>query len=79
MKLNSHKGPINKNCKSFKNDGFLPSMLCPINCPTHARAKIIIETSHKGGVSSFAREKFPKIKMAVTNSMPIVKGVDKVE
>ena len=29
-------GPINKNCKSSKNDGFLPSILWPTNCPIHA-------------------------------------------
>ena len=36
MKLNSQAGPISKNWMSLKNDGFLPSILCPTNCPIHA-------------------------------------------
>ena len=40
MKLNSHAGPISKNWMSSKNDGFLPSILCPMNCPIHAKIKI---------------------------------------
>ena len=31
-----------------KKDGFLPSILCPINCPIHPITKIINETFHRG-------------------------------
>ena len=41
----SHAGPINRNWRSSIKDGFLPSILCPINCPIHAITNIITENN----------------------------------
>ena len=36
----SHAGPISRNCRSLKNDGFLPSTSCPANWNTQAKTNI---------------------------------------
>ena len=38
--MQSSRGPINRNFKSFANAGFFPSILCPINCKTQDRTNI---------------------------------------
>ena len=44
----SQAGPIIRNCKSSKNEGFAPSILCPTNCPIQAKTNNANEDCHKG-------------------------------
>ena len=48
MKCSNQAGPMSRNCKSSKKEGFLPSILCPINCPIQANTNTAIEIYNKG-------------------------------
>ena len=44
----THAGPIKRNCRSLKKDGFLPSMWWPMNCPIQAATKTTRAMVSKG-------------------------------
>ena len=69
IKLKSHAGPISKNCKSSKNDGFLPSILWPTNWPIHAMIKIESDNLHIVGSKSSIQLMEAIIPIAI-NSIP---------
>jgi len=54
MKCNNHIGPINRNLTSSRKDGFLPSILCPMNWPIHEIIKIIKQTNQTEGPPAFS-------------------------
>src|SRR5699024_11628072 len=70
--LATHAGPISKNCKSSKKDGFLPSILWPTNCPIQATTKIAAQTLKPHG-SSVITDKQMRINMPIDKNI----GVDK--
>ena len=78
MKLKSHAGPISKNWMSSKNDGFPPSILCPINCPIHAPIKIIKETCQIDGLNISISNIEYNIERAI-KSIPIAIEIDNLK
>jgi hypothetical protein len=57
-------GPMSRKTMSFANEGRLPSMAWPMNCPIHATTKISRQVCHSGHASASSQRTTNNIAMS---------------